>query len=93
MILQEVVVGRVVLAELVGLVVLVEGGELADPENLAELVGLVDLVDPENPEDLGLVDLVDPENPEEVAGLAEYADQANRAALGVLAVAKSLAWI
>jgi hypothetical protein len=65
MILQEVVVGRVVLAELVGLVVLVDRGGLADPEN-----------------------------PEELVGLVEQADQANRAALTALAVAKpaSLGW-
>ena len=36
MILQEVVVGRV------GLVVLVDRGRLADPENPEELVGLVE---------------------------------------------------
>jgi hypothetical protein len=63
MILQEVVVGRVVLAELVDLVVLVDRGELADPENPEELPGLVVLV--------GLWELADPENPEELVGLVE----------------------
>jgi hypothetical protein len=42
MILQEVVVGRVALAELVALVVLVDRGELADPENPEELAGLAE---------------------------------------------------
>jgi hypothetical protein len=42
MILQEVVVGRVDLAELVDLAVLVDRGELADPENPEELLGLVE---------------------------------------------------
>jgi hypothetical protein len=86
MILQEVVVGRVVLAELVGLVVLVDRGGLADPENPEELVGLVELVN--------RGELADPENPEELVGLVKQADQANRAALAVLAVAKpaSLGW-
>ena len=63
MILQEVVVGRVGLAELAGLVVLVDRGGLADAENLAELVGLVVLVDRRG--------LADPENPEELVGLVE----------------------